>query len=58
MIITDYKWLTVAVWSGVNVAGVLLSNVNPDIGMKNDCEHWEEEIHRKVIERWDVINTS
>jgi hypothetical protein len=43
--------LTVAVWSGVNVAGVLLSNVNPDIGMKNDCEHWEEEIHRKVIER-------
>jgi hypothetical protein len=26
--------------------------------MKNDCEHWEEEIHRKVIERWDVINTS
>ncbi|KJH49394.1 L-lactate dehydrogenase [Dictyocaulus viviparus] len=40
----------VAVWSGVNVAGVTLSNVKPDIGGKTDDEHWEQEIHKKVVE--------
>ncbi|PIO67854.1 lactate/malate dehydrogenase, NAD binding domain protein [Teladorsagia circumcincta] len=40
----------VAVWSGVNVAGVTLSNVKPDIGGLSDDEHWEQEIHKKVVE--------
>lgn len=39
-----------AVWSGVNVAGVTLHDVKPDIGEKTDNEHWESEIHKKVVD--------
>ncbi|VDM79325.1 unnamed protein product [Strongylus vulgaris] len=42
--------LAVAVWSGVNVAGVNLSNVKPNIGAEGDDEHWEEDIHKKVVD--------
>jgi L-lactate dehydrogenase len=46
----------VAVWSGVNVAGVNLSNVNPEIGKKNDIENWETDIHQKVVQSaYEVI---
>ncbi|KAK5981058.1 Lactate/malate dehydrogenase alpha/beta protein, partial [Trichostrongylus colubriformis] len=49
-IIGEHGDSSVAVWSGVNVAGVTLSNVKPDIGGLNDEEHWEQEIHKKVVE--------
>ncbi|VDO95148.1 unnamed protein product [Heligmosomoides polygyrus] len=49
-IIGEHGDSSVAVWSGVNVAGVTLSNVKPDIGRKTDDEHWEQEIHKKVVE--------
>ncbi|KAK6053278.1 L-lactate dehydrogenase [Cooperia oncophora] len=50
-IIGEHGDSSVAVWSGVNVAGVTLSNVKPDIGGTTDDEHWEQEIHKKVVER-------
>uniref|UniRef100_A0A8R1I1F6 L-lactate dehydrogenase n=1 Tax=Caenorhabditis japonica TaxID=281687 RepID=A0A8R1I1F6_CAEJA len=49
-IIGEHGDSSVAVWSGVNVAGVTLHEVNPDIGEKTDTEHWEQEIHRKVVD--------
>ncbi|KAJ1355660.1 L-lactate dehydrogenase A chain [Parelaphostrongylus tenuis] len=49
-IIGEHGDSSVAVWSGVNVAGVTLSNVRPDIGSPKDSEHWEQEIHKKVID--------
>ena len=42
--------LTVAVWSGVNVAGTRLQDLHPDIGKPNDPENWNE-VHRDVINR-------
>lgn len=41
----------VAVWSGVNVAGVRLMDLNPAIGTDKDPERWSD-IHRKVIDRY------
>uniref|UniRef100_A0A1I7YID3 L-lactate dehydrogenase n=2 Tax=Steinernema glaseri TaxID=37863 RepID=A0A1I7YID3_9BILA len=50
-IIGEHGDSSVAVWSGVNVAGVTLSNVHPAIGdEKKDDEHWETEIHKKVVD--------
>jgi L-lactate dehydrogenase len=49
-IIGEHGDSSVAVWSGVNVAGVPLSNLNPEIGLPEDAEHWEQEIHKKVID--------
>ncbi len=40
----------VAVWSGVNVAGVRLRSLKEDIGKRVDTEDWEH-IHRDVIAR-------
>ena len=39
---------TVAVWSGVNVAGVRLGELNPQVGSTEDPEKWEE-LHKKVV---------
>ncbi|KFD50243.1 LOW QUALITY PROTEIN: hypothetical protein M513_08871, partial [Trichuris suis] len=39
----------VAVWSGMNIAGVTLKNLNPKIGENDDPEKWKE-LHRKVID--------
>uniref|UniRef100_A0A2K5RQU9 L-lactate dehydrogenase n=1 Tax=Cebus imitator TaxID=2715852 RepID=A0A2K5RQU9_CEBIM len=33
---------SVAVWSGVNVAGVSLQDLNPEIETDNDSENWKE----------------
>lgn len=49
-IIGEHGDSSVAVWSGVNVAGVTLSNLKPNIGGKGDEEHWEAEIHKKVVD--------
>ncbi|CAA88944.1 L-lactate dehydrogenase [Caenorhabditis elegans] len=49
-IIGEHGDSSVAVWSGVNVAGVTLHEIKPDIGEKTDNEHWEAEIHKKVVD--------
>ncbi|CAD7688779.1 unnamed protein product [Nyctereutes procyonoides] len=40
---------SVAVWSGVNVAGVSLQELNPEMGTDNDSENWKE-VHKMVVE--------
>ncbi|XP_066250911.1 L-lactate dehydrogenase isoform X1 [Euwallacea similis] len=54
-IIGEHGDSSVAIWSGVNVAGVRLREINPSIGTDNDPEHWKD-IHRQVImSAYDVI---
>ena len=43
-------YVIVPVWSGVNVAGVKLNDVNPKVGTAEDPENWAE-IHKKVVDR-------
>lgn len=44
-----------AVWSGVNIAGVRLRELNPNIGTTEDPENWEE-VHKKVVDSaYEVI---
>ncbi|NP_001401162.1 L-lactate dehydrogenase B chain isoform 3 [Homo sapiens] len=46
---------SVAVWSGVNVAGVSLQELNPEMGTDNDSENWKE-VHKMVVESaYEVI---
>ena len=40
----------VAVWSGVNVSGVSLQELNPALGTAEDPEDWEQ-IHKDVVSR-------
>ncbi|CAH1119601.1 unnamed protein product [Phaedon cochleariae] len=47
-IIGEHGDSSVPVWSGVNVAGVRLKEVNPAIGTENDPEKWKQ-IHQDVI---------
>ena len=42
--------VAVPVWSGVNVAGVRLRDVDPQIGSEKDVEKWSE-VHRQVVQR-------
>ncbi|XP_002753237.1 L-lactate dehydrogenase A-like 6B [Callithrix jacchus] len=39
---------SVPVWSGVNIAGVPLKDLNPDIGTDKDPEQWKN-VHKEVI---------
>ncbi|CAG0884719.1 unnamed protein product [Darwinula stevensoni] len=48
-IIGEHGDSSVAVWSGVNVAGVKLSELNPLIGTAEDPEDWEA-LHQEVIQ--------
>lgn len=48
-IIGEHGDSSVAVWSGVNVAGVTLKSINPSIGTEDDKEEWQQEIHKSVI---------
>ena len=44
------------VWSGVNIGGVNLKEINPNIGQENDPENWNE-IHNKVVQSaYEIIN--
>uniref|UniRef100_A0A8C5VEI4 L-lactate dehydrogenase n=1 Tax=Microcebus murinus TaxID=30608 RepID=A0A8C5VEI4_MICMU len=46
---------SVPVWSGVNVAGVSLKNLHPDLGTDQDKEQWKE-VHKQVVESaYEVI---
>ncbi|KAK2100737.1 hypothetical protein P7K49_022085 [Saguinus oedipus] len=46
---------SVPVWSGVNVAGVSLKTLHPDLGTDTDKEQWKE-VHKQVVESaYEVI---
>lgn len=47
-VIGEHGDSSVAVWSGVNVAGTRLVQLNPDIGSKKDAENWAS-LHQQVI---------
>ncbi|XP_057568686.1 L-lactate dehydrogenase A chain-like [Hippopotamus amphibius kiboko] len=40
---------SVPVWSGVNVAGVSLKSLHPELGTDADKEHWKA-VHKQVVE--------
>lgn len=46
--------VTVAVWSGVNVAGVSLQELNPAMGSDKDGENWKD-LHKQVVERYNDL---
>ncbi|XP_014364746.2 L-lactate dehydrogenase isoform X1 [Papilio machaon] len=48
-IIGEHGDSSVAVWSGVNIAGVRLSDLNPQIGGEQDPEQWRR-MHQLVVE--------
>ena len=43
-------WL-VPVWSGVNIAGVRLRDLNQEAGTEHDKENWAE-VHSQVVSRY------
>lgn len=46
---------SVPVWSGINVAGVGLQKLNPDIGSPEDKENWKD-VHKMVVDSaYEVI---
>lgn len=45
----------VPVWSGVNVAGVRLVELNPNIDIERDPENWTE-VHQRVVEAGGYVN--
>lgn len=49
-IIGEHGDSSVAVWSGVNIAGVSLSVVSKNIGSREGAESWQTEIHKKVVD--------
>ncbi|KAM7087083.1 L-lactate dehydrogenase B chain-like [Molossus nigricans] len=54
-ILREHGDSSVTVWSGVNVAGVSLQELNPEMGMDNDSENWKE-VHKMVVESaYEVI---
>lgn len=54
-IIGEHGDSSVPVWSAVNVAGVRLSDLNPQVGKKDDPENWNE-LHKQVVDSaYEVI---
>ncbi|KAH1003424.1 hypothetical protein HUJ04_003352 [Dendroctonus ponderosae] len=54
-IIGEHGDSSVAIWSGVNVAGVRLREINAAVGTESDPENWKD-IHKQVImSAYDVI---
>ncbi|CAD5209691.1 unnamed protein product [Bursaphelenchus okinawaensis] len=49
-IIGEHGDTSVPVWSGVNVAGVPLVKVNPNIGGQDDSDQWAKHIHKGVVD--------
>ncbi|XP_053677271.1 L-lactate dehydrogenase [Anopheles nili] len=54
-IIGEHGDSSVPVWSGVNVAGVRLAEINPSIGTESDTEKWGELHHEVVNSAYEVI---
>lgn len=52
--LTSYIFL-VPVWSGVNIAGVNLRDLNPAIGTDSDPENWKKIHHDVVNAAYDII---
>lgn len=50
-------FVAVAVWSGVNVAGVSLQELNPAMGTDKDSENWKE-VHKQVVERYSELRNN
>lgn len=48
-IVGEHGDSSVPVWSGVNVAGVKLVDLNPKIGQPDDVENWNL-VHKQVVE--------
>ncbi|VDN89023.1 unnamed protein product [Brugia pahangi] len=55
-IIGEHGDSSVPVWSGVNVAGVALRDVKPDIGKSADSDKWQEEVHKGVVSAHVLIS--
>jgi len=54
-IIGEHGDSSVPVWSGVNVAGVRLREINENVGKANDKENWNE-LHTQVVQSaYEVI---
>ncbi|XP_029051560.1 L-lactate dehydrogenase-like [Osmia bicornis bicornis] len=54
-IIGEHGDTSVPVWSGVNVAGVRLRDLNEKVGTEEDEEHWSD-LHRQVVDSaYEVI---
>lgn len=54
-IIGEHGDSSVPVWSGVNIAGVRLRDMNPDVGTEKDSEEWYK-LHEKVVQSaYEVI---
>ncbi|XP_033340752.2 L-lactate dehydrogenase isoform X2 [Megalopta genalis] len=54
-IIGEHGDTSVPVWSGVNVAGVRLRDLNEDVGTDNDPEKWNN-LHKQVVDSaYEVI---
>jgi len=47
-IVGEHGDSSVPVWSGVNVAGVKLADINPAIGTADDKENWDQ-VHKDVV---------
>ncbi|XP_075991329.1 L-lactate dehydrogenase-like [Anticarsia gemmatalis] len=47
-IIGEHGESSIPVWSGVNIGGVSLKNINPSIGSDKDAENWQE-LHKEVV---------
>ncbi|XP_066557197.1 L-lactate dehydrogenase A chain [Amia ocellicauda] len=54
-VIGEHGDSSVPVWSGINVAGVSLQKLNPDMGTDQDSENWKD-VHKQVVESaYEVI---
>ncbi|XP_023698053.1 L-lactate dehydrogenase A chain [Paramormyrops kingsleyae] len=54
-VIGEHGDSSVPVWSGVNVAGVTLQNINPQLGSDADEENWKS-VHKMVVDSaYEVI---
>nr|O93545.3 RecName: Full=L-lactate dehydrogenase A chain; Short=LDH-A [Lindbergichthys nudifrons]AAC63286.1 lactate dehydrogenase-A [Lindbergichthys nudifrons] len=54
-IVGEHGDSSVPVWSGVNVAGVSLQGLNPQMGTEDDGENWKA-IHKEVVDgAYEVI---
>ncbi|CAH2276235.1 L-lactate dehydrogenase B chain [Pelobates cultripes] len=54
-ILGEHGDTSVAVWSGVNVAGVTLQSLNPELGTAQDSENWKD-VHKQVVDSaYEVI---
>ncbi|KAM3968633.1 lactate dehydrogenase isoform 2-T2 [Aphomia sociella] len=54
-IVGEHGDSSVPVWSGVNIAGVRLSDLNPKIGTNSDPENWKETHDMVVKSAYEVI---